>query len=233
MNVRRGGPPMRYRDRHEAGRLLATRLQAYANRPDVLILALPRGGVPVGFEVAQALNAPLDIFLVRKLGVPGHEELAMGALASGGVRVLNEDVVRMLRISDAVIDAVAKEEQRELERRERLYRDGRPAIDVRGRTVILVDDGLATGSSMRAAILALRRQNPAAIVVAVPVAATTTCAEFASEVDDVICASTPEPFHAVGLWYVDFTQTTDREVHDLLARASPPIQETPQKSPEA
>src|SRR4029450_263894 len=169
--------PRFFRDRREAGRLLAAKLTAYANRPDVIVLALPRGGVPVGFEVAQALNAPLDIFLVRKLGVPGHEELAMGALASGGVRVLNEDVVRMLRISDAVIDAVAKEEQRELERRERLYRDGRPAIDVRGRTVILVDDGLATGSSMRAAILALRRQNPAAIVVAVAGAAATTGGE--------------------------------------------------------
>ena len=224
---------MRYRDRHEAGRLLATKLHAYAKRPDVLILALPRGGVPVGFEVAQALGAPLDIFLVRKLGVPGHEELAMGALASGGVRVLNEDVVRMLRISDAVIDAVAKQEQLELERREQLYRDGRPAVDVRGRTVILVDDGLATGSTMRAAVLALRRQHPAAIVVAVPVAAATTCAEFEGEVDDVICASTPEPFHAVGLWYVDFTQTTDQQVRDLLARASLSNQETPEPSHKA
>jgi len=224
---------MRFRDRHEAGRVLATRLLAYANRPDVLVLALPRGGVPVGFEVAHALKAPLDVFLVRKLGVPGHEELAMGALASGGVRVLNEDVVRQLRIPDAVIDAVAREEQRELERRDRLYRDGRPPIDVRGRTVILVDDGLATGSTMRAAILALRRQHPAAIVVAVPVAAATTCAEFASEVDDVVCASTPEPFYAVGLWYADFTQTTDQQVHDLLARASMPNQETPQRSHEA
>ena len=221
---------MRYRDRHEAGRILAAQLQAYANRADVLVLALPRGGLPVGFEVAQALKAPLDIFLVRKLGVPGHEELAMGALASGGVRVLNEDVVRMLRISESVIDAVAKEEQRELERREQLYRDGRPALDVQGRTVILVDDGLATGSTMRAAVLALRRQHPAAIVVAVPVAAATTCAEFASEVDDVICASTPEPFHAVGLWYADFTQTTDQQVRDLLARASLSNREAPQQS---
>jgi putative phosphoribosyl transferase len=233
MNGPRGGPPIRFRDRIEAGRLLATRLQAYANRPDVLILALPRGGVPVGFEVAKALNATLDIFLVRKLGVPGQEELAMGALASGGVRVLNEDVVRYLRIPEATIDAVAKEEQRELERREQLYRDGRPAIDVRGRTVILVDDGLATGSTMRAAILALRPQHPAGIVVAVPVAAASTCEEFASEVDDVICASTPDPFRAVGLWYVDFTQTTDRDVHDLLARAAQPVQETAHRSHEA
>jgi putative phosphoribosyl transferase len=233
MNGPRGGPPVRFRDRTEAGRILATRLQAYANRADVLILALPRGGVPVGFEVAKALNAPLDIFLVRKLGVPGQEELAMGALASGGVRVLNEDVVRYLHIPDATIDAVAREEQRELERREQLYRDGRPALDVRGRTVILVDDGLATGSTMRAAILALRPQHPAGIVVAVPVAAVSTCEEFASEVDDVICASTPEPFRAVGLWYVDFTQTTDRDVHDLLARAARPPQETAHKSHEA
>ena len=224
---------MRFRDRREAGRVLATRLQTYANRPDVLVLALPRGGVPVGFEVAQALKAPLDIFLVRKLGVPGHEELAMGALASGGVRVLNEDVVRYLHIQEATIDAVAKEEQRELERRERLYRDGRVPLDVRGRTVILVDDGLATGSTMRAAILALRPQHPAAIVVAVPVAAEATCAEFRNEVDDVVCASTPEWFHAVGLGYADFTQTTDDEVHDLLARASKPNQQAAQTSPEA
>jgi putative phosphoribosyl transferase len=228
MNAPSPAVPMRFRDRHEGGRVLAERLRAYANRPDVLVLALPRGGVPVGFEVAQALKAPLDIFLVRKLGVPGHEELAMGALASGGVRVLNEDVVRQLRIPDAVIDAVAKEEQRELERRERLYRDGRPPIDVRGRTVILVDDGLATGSTMRAAIQALRPRQPAAIVVAVPVAAASTCAEFRSEADDVICASTPEPFHAVGLWYADFTQTTDRDVHDLLVRASARNQAAPQ-----
>lgn len=224
---------MRFRDRREAGQVLAAQLQAYANRPDVVVLALPRGGVPVGYEVAQALRAPLDIFLVRKLGVPGHEELAMGALAAGGVRVLNDDVVRYLRISDATIDAVAEGEQRELERRERTYRDGRPPLDVRGRTVILVDDGLATGSTMRAATLALRPQRPAAIVVAVPVAAETTCAQFRNEVDDVVCVSTPEPFRAVGLWYVDFTQTTDGEVHDLLARASMPSQETPQKSREA
>jgi len=223
----------RFLDRREAGRVLATLLDRYANRPDVLVLALPRGGLPVGYEVAQALKAPLDIFLVRKLGVPGHEELAMGALACGGVRVLNEDVVRYLRIPEAAIDAVAKKEQRELERREGLYRDGRPPLDVRGRTVILVDDGLATGSTMRAAIQALRPQRPAAIVVAVPVAAASTCAEFKSEADDVVCASTPEPFHAVGLWYADFTQTTDGEVHDFLERAAKIDDDTPRNSHQA
>jgi putative phosphoribosyl transferase len=211
---------MRYRNRSEAGRLLARKLMGYANRPDVLVLALPRGGVPVAFEVAQALNAPLDIFLVRKLGVPGHEELAMGAIASGGVRVLNEDVVRYLHIPDGVIDAVAADELKELDRRERLYRGDRPPLDVRGRTVILIDDGLATGSTMRAAAEALRTQNPAAIVVAVPVAADETCDEFRSEVDEVVCAYTPDPFYAVGLWYEDFSQTSDEEVRELLGRAA-------------
>ena len=207
-----------YRDRIEAGRLLATKLTAYAHRPDVLVLALPRGGVPVAYEVAKALQAPLDVFVVRKLGVPGREELAMGAIATGGIRVINEEVVRMLRIPDSVIDAVAAQEQRELERRERLYRDDRPPPDVSVRTVILVDDGLATGSTMRAAIEALRRQHPARIVVAVPVAAPSTCDEFRAEVDDIICARTPEPFYGVGYWYEDFSQTTDNEVHDLLAQ---------------
>ena len=207
-----------YRDRIEAGRLLATKLTAYAHRPDVLVLALPRGGVPVAYEVAKALQAPLDVFVVRKLGVPGREELAMGAIATGGIRVINEEVVRMLRIPDSVIDAVAAQEQRELERRERLYRDDRPPPDVSGRTVILVDDGLATGSTMRAAIEALRRQHPARIVVAVPVAAPSTYDEFRAEVDDIICARTPEPFYGVGYWYEDFSQTTDNEVHDLLAQ---------------
>jgi predicted phosphoribosyltransferase len=206
-----------FRDRREAGRLLATKLAVYANRPDVLVLALPRGGVPVAYEVARALGAPLDVFLVRKLGVPGHEELAMGAIASGGVRVLNEQLVRALGIPDRVIAAAAAEEQRELERRERLYRGDRPAPDVRGRTVILVDDGLATGASMLAAVQALRRQGAAHIVVAVPVASPDTCAALRPEVDDIICAATPEPFHAVGLWYQDFSQTTDDEVRDLLA----------------
>jgi len=209
--------------------MLAGRLKAYASRPDVVVLALPRGGVPVAFEVAQALNVPLDIFLVRKLGVPGHEELAMGAIASGGVRILNDDVVNYLRIPDGIIDEVAAAEQQELGRRERLYRDGGPALDVRGRTVILIDDGLATGSTMRAAIAALRAQHPAAIVVAVPVAAEATCHEFRDEADDVICAYTPEPFYAVGLWYKDFSQTTDDEVRDLLARATPATRVASQK----
>jgi putative phosphoribosyl transferase len=183
-------------------------------------LALPRGGVPVGYEVAKALNAPLDVFVVRKLGVPGHKELAMGAIASGGVRVLNENVIRKLGIPNEVVETVAEEEERELERREREYRDGRPPIEIRGRTVILVDDGLATGSSMRVAVLALRKKNPAQIIVAVPVAAPATCAEFESEVDQVICAVTPEPFWAVGQWYTDFSQTSDEEVRDLLRRAA-------------
>src|SRR3981189_654114 len=177
---------MYFRDRREAGRQLSQHLAAYANRPDVLVLALPRGGVPVAFEVARALHAPLDVFLVRKLGLPGREELAMGAIASGGVRVLNEDVVRALRIPENVIDAVAAAEQRELERRERLYRGDRPPPAVRGRTVILVDDGLATGSTMRAAVAALRQQGAARIVVAVPIGAPETCAEFEQEADDVI-----------------------------------------------
>jgi putative phosphoribosyl transferase len=211
---------MRYRNRTEAGRLLAQKLMGYANRPDVLVLALPRGGVPVAFEVAQALDAPLDVFLVRKLGVPGHEELAMGAIASGGVRVLNEAVVSYLHIPDGVIDAVAADELQELERRERLYRVDRPPLEVRGRTVILIDDGLATGSTMRAAAGALRTRDPTAIIVAVPVAADETCDEFRSEVDEVVCAYTPDPFYAVGLWYEDFSQTSDEEVRELLGQAA-------------
>src|SRR6195256_4817063 len=190
-----------FRDRREAGHLLAEKLSVYANRPDVIVLALPRGGVPVAYEVARALNAPLDVFLVRKLGVPGHEEFALGAIATGGVRVLNEDVVRGLRIPPDVIDAIAAKEQRELERREHLYRGDRPPPDVRGRTVILVDDGLATGSTMLAAVKALQTQRPARIVVAVPTASAETCEELRSEADEVVCATTPEPFRAVGLWY--------------------------------
>lgn len=211
---------MKYRDRRAAGQALADLLGAYAGRPDTLVLALPRGGVPVAYEVAMRLGAPLDVFLVRKLGVPGHEELAMGAIASGGVRVLNEEVVTYLRIPEETIERVASREQVELERRERLYRDGRPAYDARGRRAILIDDGLATGSTMRAAAMALRRQEPASITVAVPVAAEATCDEFRSEVDEVICAYTPEPFIAVGLWYEDFSQTSDEEVRELLAAAS-------------
>ena len=209
-----------FRNRTEAGRVLAKRLAAYANRPDVVVLALPRGGVPVAFEVAQALHAPLDVFVVRKLGVPGHEELALGAIATGGVRVLNESVVDYLYISDELIDQITAREQKELERREQLYRGGRPPLDVRGRTVIIVDDGLATGSTMRAAVQALRQQQPARIVVAVPVGARATCDSFKKEVDTMcVCAVTPEPFEAVGLWYRDFSQTTDEEVRELLARA--------------
>jgi predicted phosphoribosyltransferase len=211
---------MLFHDRTDAGRQLAAELETYANRPDVVVLALPRGGVPVAFEVAQALGAPLDVFLVRKLGLPGHPELAMGAIASGGVRVLNQDVVQTLQIPDEVIDEVAAEEAQELGRREHLYRDGRPAPDVRGRSVILIDDGLATGSTMRAAVAALRELGPSRIVVAVPVAAPETCAALAGEVDDIVCVRTPRPFYAVGVWYENFSQTTDEEVRELLARAA-------------
>jgi len=211
---------MIFQDRIDAGRQLTTRLTKYADRPDVIVLALPRGGVPVAFEVSQELNAPLDIFLVRKLGVPGHEELAMGAIASGGVRVINQDVVSYLQIPGEVIDAVAAYEQRELERREREYRGDRPPPDLRGRVVILIDDGLATGSTMRAAAAAVRKQGPARIVVAVPVAAPETCENFRSEVDEIVCAVTPEPFRGVGLWYEDFSQTTDQDVRELLERAT-------------
>jgi predicted phosphoribosyltransferase len=211
---------MRYRDRLDAGQQLAEKLMRYDNRSDVLVLALPRGGVPVGFAVAEGLHAPLDVLLVRKLGVPGHEELAMGAIASGGVRVLNEEVVNFLQIPATVIDTVAAREQQELDRRARRYRNGRPPLDVHGRTVILVDDGLATGATMRAAVLALRQQQPARIVVAVPVASSTVCHELEAVADDVVCAATPEPFYAVGLWYENFEQTSDAEVCDLLAQAA-------------
>ena len=206
-------------NRREAGEELATKLTAYANRPDVLVLALPRGGVPVGFAVALALHVPLDVFLVRKLGVPGHEELAMGAVASGGVRVLNSDVVELLQIPASIIDTIAGRELQEIERRERLYRARRPAVEVQGRTLILVDDGLATGATMRAAVTALRQRRPARVIVAVPTAAPETCADLRTEVDEVVCARTPEPFYAVGLWYDDFTQVSDDEVRDLLAAA--------------
>jgi putative phosphoribosyl transferase len=210
----------RFRNRREAGRVLAGKLDKYAGRDDVIVLALPRGGVPVAYEVARALGVPMDVFLVRKLGVPGREELALGAIASGGVRLLNSDVVRALRIPPEVIDRVAAAEREELERREQEYRGDRPAPDVRGKTVILIDDGLATGASMRAAVVALRQKDPARIVVAVPIAAPSTCEEFRDEVDETICARTPEPFYAVSLWYEDFSQTTDAEVRELLARAA-------------
>jgi putative phosphoribosyl transferase len=217
----------KYRDRRDAGRTLAAALGEYAGREDVVVLALPRGGVPVAFEVAEALGAPLDVFVVRKLGVPWQEELAMGALASGGagepVRVLNDEVIAMYHISDAEIAAVTEAERRELARRERAYRGDRPAADVRGRTAILVDDGLATGSTMRAAVAALRQEGPARVVVAVPISAPDACDAFRAVADDVVCARTPEPFVAVGLWYDDFTQTEDEEVHALLARARRPL----------
>jgi predicted phosphoribosyltransferase len=210
---------MLFQDRRHAGQLLAEKLRGYVGRPDVVVLALPRGGVPVGLEVARALHAPLDVFLVRKLGLPGHEELAMGAIASGGVRVLG-DIVQSLNIPAEVIEAVTAKEEKELKRRERMYRDDRPAPDVHGRTVILVDDGLATGATMHAAVAALRRQGPAEVIVAVPVGSPDTCADFQGEADKVVCARTPDPFYAVGLWYDDFSQTTDQEVHDLLAQAA-------------
>jgi predicted phosphoribosyltransferase len=208
-----------FRDRAEAGRRLAERLVEYAGRPDVLVLALPRGGVPVAYEVARALGAALDVFVVRKLGVPGQEELAMGAIASGGVLVLNQDVIRALKPPFGVIQAVAARELRELKRRERAYRGDSPALDVRGRIVILVDDGLATGSTMRAAVTALRRLGPDLIVAAVPTAAPATCAELGREADACICCITPDPFSAVAAWYEDFSQTTDAEVCNLLERA--------------
>jgi putative phosphoribosyl transferase len=207
-----------FADRRQAGKKLATQLVSYANRSDVLVLALPRGGVPVAFEVARALRAPLDVFLVRKLGVPGHEELAMGAIAAGGVRVLNEEVTSQMQISSSTIDEVAGREEQELKRRERLYHGDRAAPGVQGRTVILIDDGLATGSTMRAAAMALRKMQPSKIIVAVPVAAADTCADLSSEVDEVVCAATPEPFMAVGAWYSDFEQTSDDEVRELLRR---------------
>jgi putative phosphoribosyl transferase len=211
---------MSFENRYAAGQWLASKLQHYRNRPDVIVLALPRGGVPVGYEVAKWLNAPLDVFIVRKLGVPGHEELAMGATASGGVRLLNQNVIDMFDIPWDLIEMITAREQRELERQEREYREGRPPLDVEGRTVILVDDGLATGASMHVAVAALKHKKPAHIVVAVPVASQETCSEFDGEVDHVVCALTPEPFWSVGQWYEDFSQVSDDEVRDLLRRAT-------------
>jgi predicted phosphoribosyltransferase len=206
----------RFRDRHDAGQQLARALDRYAHHDDAIVLGLPRGGVPVAYEVARALDAPLDVFLVRKLGTPGHEELAMGAIATGGVRVVNEQVRAMLQVTDDAIARVAAREQEELARRERAYRGDVPAPDLRGRTVIIVDDGLATGSTMRAAAQALQAHAPKWLVIAVPVAAPETCNEFRDLVDDVVCVHTPERFQAVGLWYDDFSQTSDDEVRALL-----------------
>jgi putative phosphoribosyl transferase len=205
-----------YLNRRHAGSELAHKLEGYADRDDVVVLGLPQGGVPVAFEVAAALGAELDIFVVRKLGVPGHRELAMGAIASGGIRVLNHDVISSLAIPAHVIDDTAREEQAELERRERLYRDDHRPVDLRQRIVILVDDGLATGSTMRAAVEGVRKYQPSRIVVAVPVAPPSTCTEFQRIADEVVCAEMPEPFTAVGLWYRDFSQTTDEEVRETL-----------------
>jgi len=211
---------MIFEDRRHAGRVLAGRLVEYAHRPDVLVLALPRGGVPVGLEVAEALGAPLDVFVVRKLGVPGQEEVAMGAIASGGVRVLTPDIIRQLGISEREVDEVTAREAKEVARREEAFRNGRPPLSVRGKTVIVVDDGLATGSTMKAAVAALRRLEPKRIVVAVPTAAPSTCSELRRLADDCMCASTPAGFSAVGSWYLDFRQTTDREVQDVLEEAA-------------
>jgi putative phosphoribosyl transferase len=213
---------MVFLNRIDAGRKLAQQLKPYAHREDVIVLGVPRGGVPVAFEVAAALEVPLDVFVLRKLGVPGREELAFGAIASGGVRVLDTDIVEGLGISDADVQLVAAREQKELNRRELAYRGGRPPLDIKGQTVILVDDGIATGSSMRAAISALRRMKPARLVVAVPVAPPSTCSRLRPEVDELVCTYTPEPFYAIGQFYRDFAQVSDEEVSDLLHRARPP-----------
>jgi len=207
-----------FRDRVEAGELLGAKLSQYRDRDDVVVLALPRGGVPVASEVARALGVPFDVYVVRKLGVPGHEELAMGAIAAGGVRQVNRDVVDALGIPGNVIDAVAERELRELERREQVYRGNRAPVSLTNKTVILVDDGLATGSTMRAAVMSARQQQPARVIVAAPVGAASTCADLASEADEVVCVRTPDPFVAVGLWYRDFTPTTDHEVRALLGK---------------
>ncbi len=212
----------RFKNRRDAGMQLARHLKEYRERPDVLVLALPRGGVPVGFEVAHALDAPLDVFVVRKLGVPGHEELAMGAVASGGVRVLNEEILAALDIEEETLARVAAEEERELARRERTYRGERSMPEIRDHTIILVDDGLATGSTMKAAATALRSEDPKRIVAAVPVAAAEACDALRAEVDEIICVLTPQPFFAIGLWYEEFVQTTDEEVRRLLAEARSP-----------
>ena len=215
-SFRKVGKMIPFRNRRDAGQKLAQKLLHYADHPDVIVLALPRGGVPVGYEVALALHVPLDIFIVRKLGLPGHEELAIGAIGSGGIRVLNEDIIHALKISDEMIERVAQRELQELQRRERLYRGDTPPPDMHQRIAILVDDGLATGASMRAAVVGLRTQNPKRIVVAVPTAAPEACEAFQNEVEEIVCAITPEPFDGVGRWYEDFSQTTDEGVRLFL-----------------
>jgi putative phosphoribosyl transferase len=213
-----------FRDRRDAGRKLAEKLTAYSNRPDVIVLALPRGGVPVAYEVALALNTPLDIFIVRKLGLPGHEEFAIGAIASGGIRVLNNRIVQKLEIPQEVIEGLIRQELQELKRQEHAYRGNRPVLEVRNHVVILVDDGLATGASMRAAVAGLYAQNARRIIIAVPTAAPEVCEAFESIVDEIICATTPEPFYGVGMWYEDFSQTTDEEVQKFLQQTAEHLQ---------
>ena len=209
-----------FRDRRHAGEILSSKLKHLSGNKDIVVLGVPRGGVPVAFEVARSLSAALDVFVVRKIGLPGHEEFAIGAIASGGARVMNDEVIESLEVDQVLIDAVIEQEEKELERRERLYRGSRDPLDVRRKRVVLVDDGLATGSSMRAAIRAIRALSPERIIVAVPVGAPETCEALAVEADEVICGETPDPFYAVGLWYEDFSQTTDEEVRELLERAS-------------
>jgi putative phosphoribosyl transferase len=211
---------MIFTNRQEAGQKLAARLGKYAEREDTIVLGVPRGGVPIAFEVASALNLPLDVFVLRKLGVPGHEELAFGAIGSGGVRFLDRDIVESVGLSELMIEMVTRAERAELDRRERVYRGGRPPLDVRGRTVILVDDGIATGSSLKAGVRALRQMQPEAIVIAVPVAPPSTVNRLKRDVDDVVCVETPERFYGVGQFYADFAQVTDEEVNELLDRAS-------------
>jgi putative phosphoribosyl transferase len=214
------GKMERFTDRRDAGRVLAKKLSAYADHTDVIVLCLPRGGVPVGYEVALALHAPLDIFLVRKLGLPGREELAMGAIASGGIRVLNNDIIRVLNVPEEVINIVARNELQELQRREHNYRGDRPTPELRDRNVILIDDGLATGASMRAAVVGVRAQHPARIIIAVPAAAPEMCGAFEFEVEEKVCGMTPEPFYGLSRWYEDFSQTTDEEVRMFLMQAN-------------
>jgi len=210
----------RFTDRKDAGRILAQKLSAYAKQTDVIVLALPRGGVPVAYEVAMALHAPLDIFLVRKLGLPGRDELAIGAIASGGIRVLNDEIIRVLSVPEEVINIVARNELQELQRREHNYRGNCPPPEIRGRKIILVDDGLATGASMRAAVVGVRAQHPTRIVIAVPAAAPELCDAFKFEVDEMVCGMTPEPFYGLSRWYEDFSQTTDAEVRMFLEEAN-------------